>query len=339
MEGQTVSVSLLYPIMKTMSLHGYEWRAFCEEAGIDPDIALDAEARMPSMTFERVVATAVRRTGDELFGLRQGNRVAMSDLGMLGYVMMHSGTLGGAMEATRRYNDIVCSGFRVVVETEGDDVIVAMSLDGSENPSRHCIEDMSASFYKTMRELSCRSVPIKSASFAHEPPSAEALGEYMEVFGVMPAFGAAANSLRFENGVLDYPVIGSDARLREVFGKLADDALAKLTGESALTNRLRAWIVSCMPSHYPTLAQAAQAMLMSARTLQDKLKAEDTSYNRLANEVRKELAIAYLARPEYAIGEIAYLLHFSEPSAFHSAFRRWTDAAPGEYRQRARSGA
>jgi AraC-like DNA-binding protein len=89
-----------------------------------------------------------------------------------------------------------------------------------------------------------------------------------------------------------------------------------------------------MPSRFPTLREAARELLMSARTLQSRLKTENTSYNRLANEVRKELAIRYLAQPEYSVGEIAYLLHFSEPSAFQTAFRKWTDATPREYRQR-----
>lgn len=324
-----------------MGLYGFAWEDFCAAAGIDPVIALDPDARMPTEAFERVVATAVRYTGDELFGMRQGSRVAISDLGLLGYVMLHSGTLGGAIAATGRYNDIVCTGFQVQAEADGDDIIVTLSLDGSSRPSRHCVEDMAASFYRTMQELSCRAIPLKSAAFMHELPCelAHALHEYIGVFGVAPSFGAASNTLRFGKDVLDYPVIGSDARLLGIFSGLAEEARVKLASGNALSDKLKAWILSCMPSHYPTLAQAAQAMLMSTRTLQEKLKEENTSYNKLANEVRKELAIAYLARPEYAIGEIAYLLHFSEPSAFHSAFRRWTDASPGEFRLRVRSGA
>lgn len=341
MRQGNVSVTLLYPMMRTMSLHGFEWDGFCKAAGIDSAITLDADARMPTEVFERVVETAVRYTGDALLGLHQGGRFAISDLGLLGYVMMHSGTLEGALAESMRYNDIVCTGFRVMVEPEGDDMIVMLSLDGSAHPSRHCVEEMAASFYRTMQELSCRTIPLKSIAFMHELPDelASRMEEYADVFGIAPLFGAAANSLRFGKEVLTYPVVGSDTRLQGIFKSLAEEARAKLASGTSLSDKLKAWILSCMPSHYPTLSQAANAMLMSTRTLQERLKAENTSYNRLANEVRKELAIAYLARPEYAIGEIAYLLHFSEPSAFHSAFRRWTNASPGEYRQQVRSGA
>lgn len=67
---------------------------------------------------------------------------------------------------------------------------------------------------------------------------------------------------------------------------------------------------------------------MSPRSLQARLK-EGTSYNRLAGELRKELAVRYLAREEHSIAEVAYLLHISEPSAFHSAFNKWTGMTPG----------
>ena len=191
---------------------------------------------------------------------------------------------------------------------------------------------MAASFYKTMLDLTCRAIPLKAVQFVHLPPGR--LEEYAAVFGVQPEFGSARSALTFAGDVRKYPIVGSDVRLLSIFRGMAEDVLVKLASESTLSAKLRAWIVQCMPTHYPTLKQAAQAMLMSARTLQDKLKAEHTTYNRLANEVRKELAIRYLAQPNYAIGEIAYILHFSEPSAFQSAFRRWTDIAPGEYRQR-----
>lgn len=320
--------------MKTMSAQGFDWNGLCEEAAIDPNRILDTEARMTTEEYERVLLTAVRLTGDVMFGLHQGNRMSISELGVLGYVLMHSRTLGGAMEATRRYNRTICNGLQLDWGSEGCDLVISFALGGSPHKtSRHCIEEMAASFHKTMLDLSCRAIPLKAVQFIHPSPGYSE--EYAAVFGVQPDFGQPRNAIIVHREVMEYRIIGSDARLLSIFSGMAEEAQGKLASGTAITNKLRAWIVECMPTHYPTLKQAAQEMMMSARTLQERLKAENTSYNRLANEVRKELAIRYLAQPHYAIGEIAYLLHFSEPSAFQSAFRRWTDAAPGEFRQRA----
>ena len=50
--------------------------------------------------------------------------------------------------------------------------------------------------------------------------------------------------------------------------------------------------------------------------------------------MRKDLAMRYLREPEMAICEVAYLLGFSESSALHRAFKRWTGMTPSEFRRR-----
>jgi len=56
----------------------------------------------------------------------------------------------------------------------------------------------------------------------------------------------------------------------------------------------------------------------------------------LLDEVRKATAGRYLDRSELAISEIAYLLGYSEPAAFHRAFKRWYATTPEHFRTRAR---
>ena len=70
----------------------------------------------------------------------------------------------------------------------------------------------------------------------------------------------------------------------------------------------------------------------SSRTLQRKLREEGTSYQELLEETQRDLSEFYLQKPETAICEVAYLLGFSQPSAFNRAFRRWTGLTPKAYR-------
>jgi AraC-like DNA-binding protein len=53
--------------------------------------------------------------------------------------------------------------------------------------------------------------------------------------------------------------------------------------------------------------------------------------------VRREIAARHLAERQLAISKIAFLLGFSEPSAFHRAFKRWTGRAPLSYRELAQT--
>ncbi|HEX7028891.1 MAG TPA: helix-turn-helix transcriptional regulator, partial [Gammaproteobacteria bacterium] len=79
-------------------------------------------------------------------------------------------------------------------------------------------------------------------------------------------------------------------------------------------------------------SEIAGALNVSTRTLHRKLQSEGLNINMLLDETRKELAIHYLENSTLTIGEIAYLLGFSEPANFSRAFRRWTNTTPHAYR-------
>ena len=72
---------------------------------------------------------------------------------------------------------------------------------------------------------------------------------------------------------------------------------------------------------------------MSTRTLRRRLQGEGTTDQRLLDALRDELAVSQLRRQGLGIGEIAFLLGFSDASAFHKAFRRWTGRSPGAFRR------
>jgi len=72
---------------------------------------------------------------------------------------------------------------------------------------------------------------------------------------------------------------------------------------------------------------------MSVRNLQRRLKEVGTTFRTLLETVRKDLASTYLHDPDIEFAEVAFLLGFSDQSAFSRAFRRWTGHSPSEARQ------
>ena len=85
----------------------------------------------------------------------------------------------------------------------------------------------------------------------------------------------------------------------------------------------------------PTLEQVAKRLATSERTLRRRLEEGGTSFRNLLDETRAELARSYVRDRRLPLTEVAFLLGFSEPSAFHRAFKRWTDTTPSAWRQRA----
>jgi AraC-like DNA-binding protein len=87
-----------------------------------------------------------------------------------------------------------------------------------------------------------------------------------------------------------------------------------------------------MDGQLPSMATVAQSLGTSPRSLHRRLSDEGTRFNDLLDDVRRDFAERYLARPRLAVSEVAFLVGFNDASAFFKAFRRWTGATPTEYR-------
>ncbi|MCR2806403.1 AraC family transcriptional regulator [Paenibacillus soyae] len=336
MADQGVAISMVYPIMKSLVQKGLDPAEFFEAAGFDARLLQDVEARIPGEELERLMKAAAAYSGDEHFGLHQGQMTDFADLGILGYVMMHSHTVRDALKAYQKYNDILCSGFNLDWKTEGNMLLLRLFMQHPGRMSRHCVEDMAGSVYRMIGRISNRSIPLWGIRFEHDQPADTA--PYEASFGTIPAFGETANALCMNAEVLDYPILYSDPRLLAAFEAIAQETMDSLSDSAGFSVQVMRWMKNNMVTNFPTLQQTAESFGTSARTLQLKLKEENTTFHSLTAAVRKELAIGYLKRREYSIGDIAYALHFSEPSAFQSAFKKWTGMTPGQYRTQAREG-
>ena len=88
-----------------------------------------------------------------------------------------------------------------------------------------------------------------------------------------------------------------------------------------------------------SFGEVAKHLNTSVRTLRRKLREEDTSFRNLADELRMQMAIKYLRDTNLTVADIAEALGFSEEANFRHAFRRWTKAAPHQFRDIGRSSA
>jgi AraC-type DNA-binding domain-containing proteins len=334
---QGMAVTMVYPIMKTLVRKGFDTERFCESAAFDGALLRDPEARISARELERLMNAAAAYTDDDYFGLNQGQMTDVADMGILGYVMMHSETIADALDAYRRFNVILCSGFNLAWENEGRNAVIRLyPLNPATRMSRHCMEDMASSLYQLICKFANRSVPLHELQFSHD--ASYDVAPYVSVFGIEPRFGGAETFFRMDREVLNAPILYSDARLRSSFEAIAVETMERLMRGKTLSDGVFQWLMQRLPVAFPTLRQTALHFGMSTRTLQAKLKEENASFNGLCASVRMELAKGYLSRSEHSVSEIAYLLHYSEPSAFQNAFKKWAGVTPVQFRSGAHSG-
>jgi AraC-like DNA-binding protein len=99
--------------------------------------------------------------------------------------------------------------------------------------------------------------------------------------------------------------------------------------------RVQSFVADTLRERAPSLRAIARRLHMSPRTLQRRLEAYGTSFHALVDDLRRELALAYLADPRLSLAEISFLVRFSGRSAFHRAFRKWTGRTPLQHRRSA----
>jgi AraC-like DNA-binding protein len=122
-----------------------------------------------------------------------------------------------------------------------------------------------------------------------------------------------------------------------MYGQLTDQAekyLRSLYNQDDIAGELKRKLADLMASGEANADAACRALKLSRRTLQRRLKAEKTSFQKVLQEVREVLAVSYLSDERLKSLEIAMLLGYSNISTFTTAFKSWYDIPPAEYRQK-----
>jgi len=185
------------------------------------------------------------------------------------------------------------------------------------------------------RAISGRDVVPRAVRFRHPAPAD--VREHEALFRTLLRFSAPHTEIEFEDRDLDAPLPHANETYFTIFRAQVERALGRLPGKSGTAQDVRAAAQAALSSGQCTLAGTARALGTSERTLQRRLREEGTSFAELVDCLRREMALEYLDK-RLSVGEIAWLLGYSEASAFHHAFKRWTGTTPEQVRTRRTEG-
>jgi AraC-like DNA-binding protein len=340
----TVSVHFLRDVLRAAAARAVPRPVAVErlaaQAGLPAASLAEPDARVPSATAEAVWRVALDATGDDDFGLHVGEAANPATLGMVGYAMMSSPTLGAALERLSRYLRLLTDGAELHIGPAPDGRHVWLDAPVAEHlenfllrAPRQVVESSFAWLVAVSRALTGRPLPVREVWFAHPRPRSTV--EHERVFaGAAVSFGRPVNRLVVDQDALDWPVPLANPALLVTFEEHARALLAEAEGGEAagVRERARREVVARLKGEAPTVGDVARALGMGARTLQDALSAEGTTFRDLLDDARRDLAVRHLRDRDTPVAEVALLLGFSEPSAFYRAFKRWTGQTPQAYR-------
>jgi AraC-like DNA-binding protein len=296
--------------------------AVCAAVGFDPARASDPDARIPLELETALWDEAARSTGDDAFGLHAAEQVRPGAFDVLDYAIRTAPTFRASFDRLARYNRLVhdAAVFTVTDDATRTRVEHALRFAGATQ-SRHAAEFTLACFIVVGAQMRGAPTLPRAVDFRHAAPLD--VSEHARRFGVAPRVGAAVNAIEYDRALIEQPLASADPALSSVIERHAEALLAARPEPVETTaNRARRLLGAMLGEGEVSLASVAQRLHMSERTLQRHLAAENVTFDALLDELRRDLALRYLADAKLAIAEVAYLLGYSEPSAFHRAFKR-----------------
>jgi len=287
--------------------------------------------RLPYESQLALWETLMRASHDPGFPVFVGSRTQPKDYDVVGFAYMTRANLREALDQAVRYSKVWsdASGW----EVRSDDVTLTLTLqiDEPDRLGARCeTEALFAEMVHSARSLTGVDFDPIEVRFRHAAPRET---RAIEAFFQAPVrFGAPRSELVFDVARLATPLLKADPDLAAFFQRSADDLLERY-GSEGLARRLRGLLSGELGRALPTLETAAARLGVSARTLRRRLHEEGTTFQDVLDETRCELAKRHLGEDRLALSEVAFLLGFSEPSAFHRAFKRWTGQTPLAYRR------
>ncbi|MDJ0831608.1 MAG: AraC family transcriptional regulator [Desulfobacterales bacterium] len=324
------SLSLI--LWNILKLYGIDPEPLFQEMALNPGLMRKPGGRYPIDSMDKLWRKASEVIGDPCFGLKAAEVWHPSNFGALGYAMLASNTLRTSLERLVRYLGFLSDeDFMKLDDTEEGLrltlVLSHRSIDKSEQNDAVLAVTLRMCRINYVEDLA----PV-SVTLVH--PKSSCSPKYFEYFRSPVLFEASTYSFTLPIQAVDKILPGSNPQLAKLNDQVMIEYLAKLD-QDHIVQKVKAAIIDQLPSGSVTDETVAQKLYMSSRKLQRHLQKAGTTFNALLNEVRLDLAQKYLTEEHNSITEIAFLLGFSESSAFSRAFKRWMGVSPATYRKAA----
>lgn len=335
MKEATFSVFLIRKAIQYTATRGVDTKSLCAAINIDPSLLEVPDHRITGDINRAMWREIVKQTGDNNVGLHMGEEFNLASIGILGYVLYNCQTFNQVLEKLSRYWYLLSQGIYMHYSVSQGQVLCDCDIVSNlknyllEEP-RQPIESILTSLLTLTKSITGKQLHLYAVWFQHPCPSD--ISEHQRIFGTNVQFSMPTNRMIFDANCLNWEVLSANPNLLLVFEQYAEAMLHKLSQQNTYTNTVVDAIAQKLKGEVPTIEVIANGLAISVRNLQRELQAEGTSYQQLLDETRKELAIRYLKKPNVMIHDVAFLLGFSEPSAFHRAFKRWTGKTPRAYK-------
>jgi AraC-like DNA-binding protein len=326
----TAPASDLRVMIAALGRLGYDGdRLLASVGGMDVDLD-DPDARIPCEAFGTLLSCAQRERFTPNIALEIARMTPIGAYPLLDYLVLTSDTVDAGVRQLAHYFRLVGNPVTITLDEQTDPIRIDIASGAPFG-----LEYTASLLILHFRNETDGRFAAADVSFQHVPDDAAG---FERALGCKVRPGASWNGVSVRRDAWRLPLRRRDPVLRHMLEAQANDILSRLPTHTGLALEVQRALTARVTRGDARIGTLARQLGMSGRTLQRRLAAEGVSYQALLEDARKEAAGRYISESTLAIGEVAYLVGYSEPAPFHRAFKRWFGTTPEGFRQKRRHG-
>lgn len=317
-------------VCKDLRAASIEPRALLKKSGITKAQIEEESGWITYEAHATLLEVSAEALNDPYFGINAAKRMEPREIGALAYVGLASKTLGDALGNLERYLKVQSEAWRMELSSSGHSTIVT-SVPTSANFAHYpqATEAAAGQFIQAYQHFLGQALAPSSISFIHKLTSPRQSSKVAALLGCPVHFGRNSIHLVLPTDTLSLAIRTADDKLLRVLKSHCQTVLRdQAVSNEDISNGVRREISEVLSAGKAKAPIVARALGLTERSLHRRLKEEGTTFGTLLDELRRNLAIQYLQEKHLSGKQIAFLLGYSNQSAFGSAFRRWTGHSP-----------
>ncbi len=330
-EPGTIAICFVAAALQSVRARDLNADELLANVGLSSSLLQTPQARVSVKHYGALWRTIALALDDEFFG-QDSRRMKAGSFAMLCHSVLGCKTLGHALDRSLRFYGLILddiSGYLGAGRRGGENRSARAGC--GRGPARVCPRASAHAAVWRVLLAGGRRIPILRTEFSYPEPVHSA--EYRLMYSAELNFNKPNTLIAFDASYLDLPVVQNERSLKEFLRTAPESILVKYKNGSSLAARVRRRLRQFLPGEVPDFEELAHELNMTPATMRRRLHEEGESYQSIKDQLRRDLAISYLSHSNRSVMDIALELGFSERSAFHRAFRKWTGASPGEFRR------
>ncbi len=329
-----VSIVIVRAFVEVVERAGVSRDQLLAATKIDPRRLDASDARLEFAEFADLQTRAVDLTGDEALGIHIAEQASEAAFDLIAHLIVHAPTLRDGIELCLRFQRVFSDDSELTIVEKGDSATLRLSYPRTTVRSdRMHAEFVMAGLWRMIKGFGGPRTTVRAVHFEHARPDYHP--EYTRVFGGTERYRRPFTGLEIDRQFLDLPCLHHHPELYQVLRSEAERALIHLTRGVGHAERLKQYILARPPlGAIPDMEMVARDLGMSVRSLRRRLTEEGVSYKAVLEQAFGTVATRMLSDTRRSIQETAHAMGFSDPTAFHRAFKRWTGMTPKQYREK-----